>query len=111
MLVKLIGCACLAAILMSVAAFGGEGEDVNSLRPDGTTALHWAVRADDLQKVEQLLRAGANAKIADRYGVTPLYLASVNGNTTMIRRLLDAGADPNSVDPAGETILMTAART
>ena len=29
----------------------------------------------------------------------------------MIRRLLDAGVDPNTVDPGGETALMTAART
>src|SRR5439155_101057 len=60
---------------------------------------------------ELLIRAGADAKTADRYGVTPLYLAAVNGNAAMIRQLLDAGADPNSVDPAGETALITAART
>ena len=29
----------------------------------------------------------------------------------MIRRLLDAGVDPNTADPGGETALMTAART
>ena len=43
--------------------------------------------------------------------MTPLYLAAVNGNAEMIRRLLDAGVDPNTVDPGGETALMTAART
>ena len=48
---------------------------------------------------------------SDRYGVTPLYLASVNGSAEMIRRLLDAGVDPNTTDPGGETALMTAART
>jgi ankyrin repeat protein len=85
--------------------------DVNAPGIDGTTALHWSVRAEDLETAELLLSAGANARAADRYGVTPLYLASVNGSAPLIRMLLDAGADPNSVDPAGETALMTAART
>jgi len=43
--------------------------------------------------------------------VTPLYLAAVNGNADVIRRLLAGGADANGVDAGGETVLMTAART
>src|SRR5439155_15302057 len=58
-----------------------------------------------------IFRAGANVKSANRYGVTPLYLASTNGNAGMIELLLKAGADPNSALPEGETVLMTAARS
>ena len=54
--------------------------DVNAAEPDGTTALHWAVRADDLELTRLLLRAGADARRANRYGVTPLQLAAVNGS-------------------------------
>jgi ankyrin repeat protein len=32
---------------------------VNSPEPDGTTALHWAVRADDLDTADRLIKAGA----------------------------------------------------
>src|SRR5579864_9335412 len=33
--------------------------DVNAPQIDGTTALHWAVRADDLEIAQMLIRAGA----------------------------------------------------
>jgi ankyrin repeat protein len=85
--------------------------NVNASEPDGTTALHWAVRQDDLRLADQLIAAGADVKAANRYGVTALYLASVNGSAAMIEKLLKAGADANQAAPEGETALMTAART
>ena len=33
--------------------------DVNAPQVDGTTALHWAVRANDLEMTDLLLKAGA----------------------------------------------------
>jgi len=78
---------------------------------DGTTALHWAVRADDLEMARLLLTAGADVGAATREGVTPLQLAAVNGSVPMTEVLLEAGANPNVVLPEGESILMTAART
>jgi ankyrin repeat protein len=97
------------AILL--AALPQQRVDVNKPEADGTTALHWAVRNDDVQLVDRLIRAGANVKAANRYGVTPLYLAAVNGNAVVIEKLLKAGADPNAVSTEGETALMTASRT
>ncbi len=78
---------------------------------DGTTALHWAARADDVDSVRFLLQAGAKPNSANRYGMTPISLAAVNGNPQIIQLLLDAGADPNTALPRGETVLMTASRT
>ena len=78
---------------------------------DGTTALHWAVRQDDLESAKLLIAAGANVKAANRYGITPLSLACTNGNAAIIDLLLGGGADPNENTPGGETALMTAART
>jgi ankyrin repeat protein len=84
--------------------------DVNTPQIDGMTALHWAAYQDDLETEELLVRAGANVKAANRYGVTPLSLACTNGNGAMVELLLKAGADPNTALPGGETALMTAAR-
>ena len=34
--------------------------DVNAPEPDGTTALSWAVRQNDVELVDRLIRAGAD---------------------------------------------------
>ena len=83
---------------------------VNAAEADGMTALHWAVRADDLETTQTLIRAGANVSAANRYGITPLSLAATNGNPIITRTLLKAGANVNAAGPDGETVLMTAAR-
>src|SRR6516162_11201277 len=93
---------CLALLQQNV---------VNKTEVDGTTSLHYAVRNDDAQLVDRLIRAGANVKAANRYGITSLYLACVNGNAAMIEKLLNSGADANAVSTEGETALMTASRT
>jgi len=85
--------------------------DVKTPEPDGTTALHWAAREDDLEMAGRLITAGADVKAANRYGVTPLYLACLNGSGAMIEKLLAAGADANATVTLGETALMTAAHT
>lgn len=78
---------------------------------DGTTALHLAVRGNNVAEAQKLIRAGADVKAANRYGITPLYLAAVNGSAPMIEMLLAAGADANASGPEGEGALMTVART
>src|SRR2546428_4065495 len=81
--------------------------DVNAAQVDGTTALHWAVRADDLETADLLIRAGANVSAANRDGVTPMRLAATNGNAPMIQKLIKAGANPNaSLSKFGDSALM-----
>jgi ankyrin repeat protein len=85
--------------------------DVNAAQPDGTTALHWAAHWNDAETVAMLLAAGANPKVVNRYGASPLSEAVSSGSVAMIDALLKAGADPKTLStPDGETVLMTAAR-
>ena len=87
--------------------------DVNAAQDTGATALHWAVYLGAADTAALLIGAGADADAPNNYGVTPLGLASKNGDAAIIEQLLRAGVDPN--DPlqamnAGETPLMHAAR-
>jgi ankyrin repeat protein len=86
--------------------------DVNVPQADGTTAMHWIARWDDLADADLLIRAGADVKVANREGATPMFLATQNGSAPMIEKLLKAGAGVNAPILAhGETALMMASRT
>jgi ankyrin repeat protein len=93
------------------ATDGKAASDVNAREVDGTTALHWAVRADNTEETRRLLRAGARPDVSNRYGVTPLALAAANGNAAILSLLIAAGADPNAPSAQHEPVLMTAARS
>ncbi len=85
--------------------------DVNAAEPDGTTALHWAAHWNDLEIADLLLRAGADVRAVNRYGVSPLSEAAAAGSGALVERLLKAGADPNTLaTKQGETVVMTASR-
>jgi len=94
---------CLALALFAVAPLAADG--------DGSTPLLWASYHDDIEKVDALLRAGANVNAANDLGATPLWAACQNGSEAMVRKLLAAGANPNLALLAGETPLMVAARS
>jgi uncharacterized protein len=85
--------------------------DLDATGPDGTTALAWVVRIDDVDTAKLLLAAGADPKKANRLGVTPIALAAGNGNAAMIQLLLDAGVDVNTLDPNSEPISWAAIRS
>ncbi len=95
-----------------VRALLAKKADVNASQVDGTTALHWAVRANDLEMTEVLLSAGAKASAANQSGARPMLLAAMNGSAAILERLIQAGADPNAqLSDTGDTALMLAART
>ena len=124
-------CGALACLAMAAPAFAGDiadaamkgnrdavrallqqKADVNAPQVDGTTALHWAVRRDDVEMADLLIRAGARVAAANRDGATPMQLAALNGSAAMLDRLIAAGGDPNApVSRFADTPLMMAART
>src|SRR5579863_7228997 len=100
------------------AAKGGDAKTVRDLlsqhvpattaEADGTTALHYAVRNDNLDIADLLIANGAPVNAATRYNITPLSLACDHGNAAMIERLLKAGADPDGTSEEGQAALMSA---
>src|SRR5436190_7749364 len=100
-----VGAICAAALLLAAPAYAQQPPS-----GDGSTPLHWAAYQDDLAKVDQLIRAGANVNAANDIGATPLWAASLNGSAPIVTRLLDAGAKPDAALLTGESPLMAAAR-
>jgi len=74
----------------------------------GKAALVWSIIAGNRDEIRwDMLRAGADAKEADRDGETPLYYAAYR-DPKFARALLEKGADPNAADKQGVTPLMNA---
>ena len=65
-----------------------------------TLLLFEAVMSGDATGVKTLLRRGASP-VRREYGTTPLYLASVGGQTEVARLLMEAGASPN-IESSGD---------
>ncbi len=96
----------------AVRALLQQKADVNAPQIDGTTALHWAVQANDVELTDTLIHAGANVSSANKAGATPLQLATLNGNAPIIEKLIAAGANPNApLTNTADTALMMASRT
>jgi ankyrin repeat protein len=109
-----ISASCLAALLsLATASFAQPAAQVDRhvAGTPSTTPLHRAVERDDVEAVKQQLRAGADVKARNRYGVFPISLACARGNAEIVELLLTAGADANTALPEGETCLMSAAGT
>lgn len=56
-----------------------------------------AIEKGDYSGVESTLRDGANPNARDRNGFTPLMYAAGNNNVSILKLLINAGADPNAI--------------
>jgi ankyrin repeat protein len=85
---------------------------VNDQDDHGCTALYHAI-GDSLESqyiLEYLIRHGANARLKDKRGISPLMIASFKGLETEAKLLIDNGALVKDEDLDGETPLHYASR-
>src|SRR5436190_2229304 len=68
-----------------------------------------AVRYNDISKVKDFLRQGANVNVETKsesyYKYTPLHYAAYDVNVDIVRVLIEAGGNVNAVDYEGNTPL------
>lgn len=94
---------------ISVAPFVEAGADLTVLDRSKRGALVEAIKAENVQAVEILVKAGADVNQLDYVGYTPL-LHAVRTSLEIITVLKEAGADLNALDKDGNTLLMSALR-
>ena len=89
------------------------GADVNARSAERGTPLHYLATTcgckHTLRVMTMLLEAGADPRLADDAGDTPLLEASKRGPPDDVQQLIEYGADPNQADHYGYTPLMAAA--
>ena len=93
-----------------VSIFLEAGVDVNKpINQDGQTLLFYA---EEAELIDQLLRAGADARVRDAEGRTPLftfpYIQDVESALQAVRLLMQHGVRINAQDNEGNTALMMA---
>ena len=88
---------------------GDGGIDVRS--PDGFSPLHYAAYFRRAEAVSLLLERGADAEAValNPTRVRPIHSAAAAGDAGIVRRLLEAGAEPDPQQEGGFTPLMSAA--
>jgi ankyrin repeat protein len=88
-----------AVLLLAAGAAGVWAQD----------SLVSALRAGNAAAALRFLESGADAKVSEPDGTTPLHWAVFHGNLALVQRLLKAGADPNAKNEFGSTPLTEAA--
>ena len=68
-------------------------EDTNDIEYTGFTPLHMAIYRQDIERVEALLKNGAEVEPTYDSGATPMELAVSSGNLELVKLLYDHGAD------------------
>lgn len=95
--------------LMSAASMGdlagveealANGEDVHARDSEGADALMYSIYSDNIDVLQALLDAGADANTTDDYS-TVLGSAVMFGESDMALLLLENGAEPSLVGPDG----------
>lgn len=84
---------------------------INQQTFDGDTPLYLAAIIDDARDAkftQELLKYGANPKIKNNDGYTPLHQASSERKPAIVKTLIEHGADVNATSNNGDTPLVIA---
>jgi ankyrin repeat protein len=65
--------AAMAGDLAAVQNLIAQSTNVNARQGDGATALHWAAYLGNVEMAQVLIDAGADVRVANRNGSTPLW--------------------------------------
>jgi ankyrin repeat protein len=87
------------------------GNDINVPGPEGMTPLHIAADRGNVAFAKALLAAGVDIDPINVWGNSPLWVAIMKQSRTcpdgsMIRLLLDHGADPNRTEGKNSPLVM-----
>merc|ERR1712098_388612 len=91
----------IATIFNSVEAIEtliDRGADLEAVKHNGRTALHYAIRKNHESSCEVLLKRGANKNLKNKNGQTPLIKAAKNGLVSIMKILLKYDADTKLTD-------------
>uniref|UniRef100_A0A6C0DZY0 Uncharacterized protein n=1 Tax=viral metagenome TaxID=1070528 RepID=A0A6C0DZY0_9ZZZZ len=86
----------------------------NIVNTDGDTILHAILKNKNLSNdsaynlIKQLVTKGAPTGLRNKQGITPLQLASKNGNLKVVKLLIDKKENTEKQDKAGKTALLYA---
>ncbi|CAD8121769.1 unnamed protein product [Paramecium sonneborni] len=92
-------------ISSSIPINGDLKANLNVQDANKNTALHIAVKNDNIQLVQALIYKEINIEIENLEKMTSLILASYHGNIEIFKILIDAGAQINHQDMYGNTSL------
>lgn len=64
-----------------------------------------AIKSNNIYEVNRLLKKGVSVDSPDAFGMSPLMCAAMNGHVDILKELLVAGADLNTKDYKGRSVL------
>ena len=102
----ILSCFSLGRYLQALLRCGAQPNEPDN---DGMTPLVAACQSANLQSVQDLLAARADASLAEAQGQTPLIAAAEQGLLEIVLVLLTAGAEVDAMDSEWQTPLMAAA--